>query len=186
VNLVARVSSLWADERRRFAILFTLLAGWLLGFYYFPRGEGSAVEHFTGEYLRGYTHVLRLVLLPFDPGISARGNLVTGRFSMQIVKSCDAMEANILFAAAVLAIAAPWVRKAVALVVGLAALVAVNLVRLVFLYWTGVYASAAFEFLHYDVWPLLMIVFATFDFLLCARWAQSAARPARPMGHAAG
>jgi exosortase/archaeosortase family protein len=107
---------------------------------------------------------------------------------MQIVKSCDAMEANILFAAALLAIAAPWLRKAAALVVGLAALVAVNLVRLVLLYWTGVYASSAFEFLHYDVWPLLMIVFATFDFLLCARWARQGAAtpPLRRTGHAAG
>ena len=170
MKLAGRIASLWADERRRFAILFTLLAGCLLGAYYFPRGDDSAVEHFTGEYLRGYTRMLGLVLVPFDPGVHARGNLVTGRFSMQIVKSCDAMEANILFTAALLAIRGPWARKLVALAGGLGALVAFNLVRLFALYWVGVFAPSVFEFLHLDIWPLLMIAFAALDFVVCVRW----------------
>jgi len=172
---IAIAAAFWADERRRFAVLFTAIAGGLLGFYYFPRGNDSAVEHFTGEYLRAYTRMLSLVLAPFDPAVQSHGNLVMGRFSMQIVKSCDAMEANILFAAALLAVAAPWLRKAAALVVGLAALVAFNLVRLVVLYWTGIYAAPAFDFFHYDVWPLVMIAFATVDFLFCARWVRQGA-----------
>lgn len=168
----------WADDRRRFAISFALFAGALLAFYYYPRGSDSVVERLTAEYLRAYTRVVSLVLAPFDPGVRAHGNLLTGRFSMQIVKSCDAMEANILFAAAILAFAAPWPRKAAALVVGLAALVVMNLVRLVFLYWAGVYAASAFDFLHYDLWPLLMVAFATLDFIACASWArQGAAAP---------
>jgi exosortase/archaeosortase family protein len=183
---IAIAAAFWADERRRFALLFTALAGGLLGFYYFPRGDDSAVEHFTREYLRAYTHMLSIVLAPFDPAVHSRGNLLSGRFSMQIVKSCDAMEANILFAAALLAVAAPWLRKAAALLAGLAALVAFNLVRLVFLYWTGIYAAPAFDFFHYDVWPLVMIAFATIDFLFCARWVRHGARsiPTMSTGHA--
>jgi exosortase/archaeosortase family protein len=180
-------AAFWADERRRFAVLFTALAGGLLAFYYFPRGDDSAVERFTREYLRAYTRMLSIVLAPFDPGVQSHGNLLIGRFSMQIVKSCDAMEANILFAAALLAVAAPWRRKAAALVAGLAALVAFNLVRLVVLYWTGIYAAPAFDFFHYEVWPLAMIVFATIDFLFCARWLQQGpgSIPTMSTGHAA-
>jgi exosortase/archaeosortase family protein len=159
------------DDRTRFVVAFTLLAGCLLAFYYFPRSSDSLVERWTAEYLRIYTHLALWPIRILDPQASAHGNLVVGRFSMQIVKSCDAMEANILFVAAVLAFAAPWRRKAVAIPVGLVALVGFNLVRLLVLYWVGVFAPSAFEFLHVDVWPLLMVAFATIDFVVCIRWA---------------
>jgi len=171
----------WRDDRARFSVAFTIIAGSLLSAYYFPRGSDSAIESWTAEYLRLYTHAVAAPIALFEPHVSAHGNLISGRFSMQIVKSCDAMEANILFASALLAVSAPWVRKGVALVVGLAVLVAFNVVRLFVLYWVGVFAFSAFEFLHYDLWPLLMIAFAAVDFVVCVRWARGTgpAGPAR-------
>jgi exosortase/archaeosortase family protein len=160
----------WRSERVRFVVAFTLLAGSLLAFYYFPRAPDDTVERWTALYLRAYTHVVSWPIRIFDPHVSAHGNLIAGRFSMQIVKSCDAMEANILFAAAVLAFSGPWLRKVVALFLGLAALLALNLVRLFVLYWVGALAPSAFDFLHLDVWPLLMVVFAVIAFVLSVRW----------------
>lgn len=161
------------DDRRRFALLFAVVSGCLLGFYYFPRTSADLVERWTGEYLSLYTQVVSWPIALFDRGVSAHGNLVAGRFSMQIVKSCDAMEANILFAAAVLAFAAPWLRKVASLLVGLAALGTVNVLRLFTLYWAGVFLPSAFEFMHIDVWPLLMIAFAAIDFHVCVRWMRN-------------
>jgi len=158
------------DGRARFVLAFTVIAACLLSVYYFPRASESTIERWTAEYLRMYTRMVRVPIAMFDPSVSAHGNTVSGRFSMQIVKSCDAMETNILFSAAVLAVSAPWWRKMVALVVGLCALVAFNLIRLFALYWVGVFVYSAFAFLHYDLWPLLMIVFAAFDFVVCLRW----------------
>lgn len=176
------------DDRVRFAIVFVTIAAVLLAVYYFPRGTESAGERWTSEYLRFYTRLAGFAISLFDRTASTHGNLVTGRFSMQIVKSCDAMEANILFTAAILAFAASWRRKVVALVVGLAALVAFNLARLFVLYWVGVFIYPAFEFMHYDLWPLLMIAFAALDFVVCIRWMLP--EPATPLnqgsGHAAG
>lgn len=161
---------------------FAIIAGCLLTLYYFPRGSESAGERWTAEYLRLYTRLTRIPIAIFDPNVSAHGNTVSGRFTMQIVKSCDAMEANILFSAAILAFAASWWRKIVALLVGLSALLTFNLLRLVVLYWVGVFAHPAFEFMHYDLWPLLMIAFATLDFILCVRWVLGI-RPAVPAAH---
>jgi exosortase/archaeosortase family protein len=160
----------WRDEQKRFVVAFTVLAASLLAFYYFPRSSDDTVERWTAAYLGLYTRVASSLIGVLDSHVAAHGNLVTGRFSMQIVKSCDAMEANILFTAAILAVSAPWRRKAVAFLVGLCALVAFNLVRLFALYWVGVIFPSAFEFLHLDVWPLLMMIFATIDFLVCTRW----------------
>jgi exosortase/archaeosortase family protein len=167
-----RLLTLWEDDRARFVLAFSTLAGLLLGVYYFPRGSEDLLERWTADYLRLYTRLVARAIGAFDPLAMAHGNLVSGRFSMQIVKSCDAMEANILFAAALLAVAAPWLRKAIALVAGLAALLAFNVLRLFVLYWVGVFALPAFDFLHYDVWPLLMIVFAALDFVVCVRWVR--------------
>jgi exosortase H (IPTLxxWG-CTERM-specific) len=159
-------------DRARFAVVFVLLASSLLVLYYFPRGPGSTIEALTADYLRFYTRMVSLAVGLVDPGASAHGNVVSGRFTMQIVKSCDAMEANILFVAALMAFPAPWRRKSIAVVAGLSALVACNLARLIVLYWIGIYSHGVFEFAHYDVWPLLMIAFATVDFVVCARWVQ--------------
>ncbi|MGO9836078.1 MAG: hypothetical protein ACLP1X_17895 [Polyangiaceae bacterium] len=173
-SLRTRWPAIWRDDRARFSTAFVVIAGGLLVAYYFPRGSDSTVEQWTAEYLRFYTHAVALPIALFEPHVSAHGNVISGRFSMQIVKSCDAMEANILFASAILAVSAPWVRKAIALVVGLTALVAFNFVRLFVLYWVGVFAFSTFEFLHYDLWPLLMIAFAAVDFVVAMHWARSA------------
>ncbi len=167
-----RAALWWRDDRTRFVVAFVVLAGCMLAFYYFPRTDESPVERWTAEYLRLYTRMVSWPIAIFDRGVSAHGNLIAGRFSMQIVKSCDAMEGNILFISALLAVSAPWRRKAVALLVGLCGLVALNLVRLFVLYWVGVFVPSAFDFLHLDVWPLLMIAFAAIDFALCARWTR--------------
>jgi exosortase/archaeosortase family protein len=168
-------SAWWRDDRTRFVVAFTVLATALLAFYYFPRTGDDVVEQWTASYLRLYTRVASWPIGIFDRQVSAHGNLIAGRFSMQIVKSCDAMEANILFTAALLAIRGPWARKLIALAGGLGALVAFNLVRLFALYWIGVFAPSVFEFLHLDVWPLLMIAFAALDFVVCVRWMSARA-----------
>ena len=176
---------IWRDDRTRFSIAFAVIAGCLLGAYYFPRATDSTLEIWTADYLRLYTRAVALPIALFEPHLSAHGNLISGRFSMQIVKSCDAMEANILFLSAVLAFPARWARKAVALIAGLVALAAFNCVRLFVLYWVGVFAFPAFEFLHYDLWPLLMIAFAALDFLVAVRWARGDV-PAPPTAGGAG
>jgi exosortase/archaeosortase family protein len=162
----------WHDERVGFALTFALISGVLFSVYYFPRSASDTLERWTYAYLRVYARAVTFAIALFDPQVMVSGNTVAGRFSMQIVKSCDAMEANILFTAAVLSMSAPWRRKGVALAVGLAALVAFNVLRLFVLYWVGVLLFSAFDFMHYDLWPLLMVSFATADFLVCVRWTR--------------
>jgi exosortase/archaeosortase family protein len=159
------------DERTRFALAFAAIAGCLLILYYLPRHDNDRVERWMAEYLRLYARLVGFVVRIFDPNVTVYGNTVAGRFSMQIVKSCDAMEANILFASAILAFPVPWRRKAAALGGGLAALVTLNLFRLVTLYFVGIFAGSAFESMHRDVWPLLMVAFAAVDFCVCIRLA---------------
>ena len=63
------------------------------------------------------------------------------------------METNLLFVSAIVALPAPWRRKFVALGAGVAILAAVNLTRICSLYYVGLYAPAAFDAIHLEVWP---------------------------------
>jgi exosortase/archaeosortase family protein len=155
----------------RFVVVFALLAGTGLALYFFPYEQvGLRSEGFFDAYLSCYARVTGTVLRAVDPAVGVTGSTITGRFAMRIVRSCDAMEANILFVSAALAFPAAALRKAQAVVVGLAALVGCNVARLCCLYFVGVYAPARFDFAHYEAWPLAMVAFATVDFFLCARW----------------
>jgi exosortase/archaeosortase family protein len=154
----------------RFALTFALIAAVLFAVYCFPYAENGISEHFFVSYLEVYARAAGSVLRVFEPGIIVMGNNIVGRFSMSIIKSCDAMEANILFCAAILAFPGAWRRKAIATIGGLTLLVAANLVRLVCLYDVGVHFPAAFEFMHVEVWPLLMIGIALLDFVAWIRW----------------
>jgi exosortase/archaeosortase family protein len=157
---------------RRFVVSFGVIAAVFFCIYYFPYAESGWSEAWVVAYLRRYAQIVGHVLRVFEPGIVVSQNVISGRFSMSIVKSCDAMEANMLFCAAVLALPGIAWRKAAALATGLAALVAFNVLRLCSLYCVGVYLGRWFEVMHIDVWPMLMIAFATIDFVVCARWLQ--------------
>jgi exosortase/archaeosortase family protein len=175
---------------RRFVLSFVAIAAIFFCLYCFPYAESGISETWIRAYLQGYARIVGFVLRLFEPGLVVSQNVVAGRFSMSIVRSCDAMEANMLFCAAVLAMPASVWRKSVALAAGLAALVAFNVVRLCCLYYVGVYWGRWFEVMHIEVWPLLMIAFATLDFLACARWVgppgTAGASPPRAAAHVTG
>jgi exosortase/archaeosortase family protein len=174
----------WAGWR--FALTFAAIAAVLFGLYYFPYRENGLSEEWATVHLVSYAHVVGAVLRVVEPGIVVSRNEILGRFGMSIVKSCDAMEANMLFVAAMLALPAVWWRKGAALLAGLAALVAFNIVRLCSLYYVGVYLPSLFEVMHIDVWPILMIAFTVLDFYVCTRWIDREPAPPQPAAPANG
>lgn len=146
-----------APSPARNALRFVLIAGVLFALYSFPYAESGFSERLMDRYLAGYAELVGAFLGWFEAGVSVDGNTVLGRASLQIVKSCDAMEANILFAAAVLAFPAPVARKIVALAAGVLAITCVNVLRISALYYVLVHRPRSFEFWHLELWPLLMI-----------------------------
>jgi len=161
----------------RFAVLFAATSAVLLGLYAFPYHELGLPETWFETYLAAYARLVGLVLGLLDPGVHVDGTLITGRYSLRIVKTCDAMEANALFAAAVLALGGPWLRKLGALALGLVALVSANVVRITTLYYAGALAPATFRALHEEVWPLILVAFAAVAFVVAAGFVRRGAPP---------
>ena len=149
----------------RFLLLFGAIAAVLFGAYCFPYKERGMSEGLFHTYLSGYAHFVGMLLSWIDPSIRVTENVLSGRFSMAIIKTCDAMEVNILLVSATAAFPAPWRRKAIVLPVALVLLVLTNVFRLVALYLIGIYMPSAFEVMHFEVFPLVMVAAAALLFV---------------------
>jgi exosortase H (IPTLxxWG-CTERM-specific) len=130
---------------------------------------------------------------PFTAGVAKAGGLaarlfgekttmvgtaiVSPRFAVNVRTGCNGLETIYIFAAGVLAFPAPWGRKLWGLLLGVFAIQLLNLVRIVSLFYIGVYFPKHFEDSHVVVWQAIVILFGVSLFLL---WADRYARPPRP------
>lgn len=140
--------------------LFAALACTSLALYSLPYPPGGTVDGGIQAYLHAYARVAGAVIGVFDVSVRVLGQRIIGRYELTIVRDCDAAQAHLLYAAAV--VSAPGVRwrdRGLGLVIGSIAIVLANLVRLCALYGVGVVRPSAFEPLH-DFAPVL-IIFAT-------------------------
>jgi exosortase/archaeosortase family protein len=95
---------------------------------------------------------------------SARQGLTIGR-------DCDALRPFLLFAAAVIASPVAARLRVAGLLLGAAITLALNQLRIVSLFFTGIHFPAAFEPLHVDVWQPLFICVVVAAWLFWASWA---------------
>jgi exosortase/archaeosortase family protein len=97
--------------------------------------------------------------------------------AVNIRNGCNGVEAMMIFLAAVLAFPAPWPARLSGLALGVVAIQAVNLVRVVALFLTGVYLPRFFDASHTLVWQTVVILFSV---LLWIFWANRLAGGREP------
>ena len=95
-------------------------------------------------------------------------NPATG-FSIRVLDTCNASNVTVLLWAAILAFPAPWRDKAKGLVAGTAAIHALNLLRIVSLFYLGQVSQKWFEIAHLYVWESLIVLFTLVVFWV---WVQ--------------
>jgi exosortase/archaeosortase family protein len=165
----------------RYPLVVAAIAAPLFALYAYPYADTSAMVASMQSYLAAYAKMVGAVISLFDPNITVNGNRIVGKiFSMSIVKTCDAMEVNILLAAALAGFPMPLRRRLVAVLAACVALVALNVLRLCVLYWLGVHTPAWFERAHQVLAPFAMVACALAIFLIATLGARRRAceRPA--------
>lgn len=105
-----------------------------------------------------------------EPAASSGTRITSPAFTVDVKNGCNGVEAMLILFAAVLAFPAPWRSRLAALVAGTVALQALNLVRVVSLFWLGVHHRDVFEMFHTAVWQTLLILVAVGLFVLWSRW----------------
>jgi exosortase/archaeosortase family protein len=157
--------------RLRFAAVFVAVAGTALAIYSFPYAEYGLREDWFHRYLAAYARLAGWVLRLTHADVSVAGADVVGAVSLTVAKNCDAMDVNILLVAAIVAFPAAWRRRAVGIGLGILALAAINILRIVSLYYVGVRFPDRFERVHAELWPFVMVAVALTTFVLWSRWA---------------
>lgn len=168
-----------ARSRLGFASRFVATAAVLFAMYTFPYREAGLSEAWFERYLAAYARAAGVVLaflenmLGAGVNVQVQGSVIGGRYPLEIVKNCDAIEINILFASAVLAFPASLRQRAWGLTLGLPLLVLLNLLRICTLYFIGVHAPERFEIFHVEIWPLCLVAATTLLFLAYTSWTQN-------------
>ncbi len=141
----------------RFAALFLAILVALFALELTPPGQEYFVQPWTAAVARGAIAAMHA----FDPAVASNGATLfdtrTG-FAITIVAGCNGVEAMIVLIAAVLAFPAPWLHRVAGIVAGVAAIQALNLVRIVSLFYLGQWSPAVFEWAHLYVWQVLIML----------------------------
>ncbi len=157
-----------------FVVLFALLFGVFQGVMAIPWVKDT---FFLGN-LRLNARVSGAILGLFEESLAVSGTSIhSPRWSIQIARGCDAIDPVALFACALLAFPGAWSRKLPGLVVGTAALMALNQVRIITLFYVGIYFPRAFHIMHVDVWQAVFIFVALLFWVLWALWATPTRMP---------
>ena len=119
----------------------------------------------------------------FDSTAAAQGkvlwNTVTG-FGVSIEPGCNGIEACIVLFAAIMAFPSTWRHKAIGFVAGFVAVQALNVVRVVSLFYLGQWSKPVFDFAHEFLWQALIMLDVLIVWLL---WVRAGAK-ARPQDEA--
>lgn len=153
----------------RFSLLFVVLLLGLFGLYVLNPVEQWVVDPFTSGIAKVCTTLIHL----FDDDAISYGKIIQSTangFAVQVERGCNGMEAVIILFAAVFAFPAPWKHRLIGFAVGFLAIQALNIVRIISLFYLGQWNHTWFEWFHLYIWQALIIIDALVVWLLWLRW----------------
>ena len=129
-------------------------------------------EHFVIPFTEGIAAVSVNLVTLFDDHVVAAGKVIRSLdngFAVSIEAGCNGVEAMIVLGAAIFAFPAPWKRKLAGFVIGTITIQALNIVRIVSLFYIGQWNFKVFEWAHLYVWQALIMLDVLVVFLIWLR-----------------
>ena len=102
----------------------------------------------------------------------------TNGFAISIEAGCNGIEAALILIAAMLAFPAPWKHRAIGILAGLAAVQALNVVRVVSLFYIGQWDLRVFQWAHLYLWQALIMLDVLIVWLI---WIRTLPPPPSPV-----
>lgn len=153
----------------RFISLFFITMIVLFVLELLPLGQKYVVVPLT----TGLAHVCALVIELLGRDLRVLGVVLidqTSGFAVEIAAGCNGIEAMILLIAAMVAFPASWRYTLKGIVLGMLGLQCLNVLRIVSLFFLGLWNSTAFEWAHLYVWQALIMLDALLIFLIWIRY----------------
>ena len=163
----------------KFTLLFVALLFGLFTLELVDAVDQHVILPFTSVIADISTWIIRL----FDDDAISTGKVIRSAangFAVSIERGCNGVEALIILFAAIFAFPAPLKHKLVGFLVGFVAIQALNLVRIISLFYLGQWSMVWFEWFHLYLWQALIIIDALVVWLLWLRWLPPSAPVARP------
>ncbi|GJM08612.1 MAG: hypothetical protein DHS20C11_08880 [Lysobacteraceae bacterium] len=152
----------------RFLIVFMLLLLSLFTIENMNIVQEKAIDPFTTALATTSVFIIEA----FDDNVVSRGRVLRSTengFAVEIQAGCNGVEAVIILVAALFAFPAPFRYKLVGLAIGIFAIQALNLVRIISLFYLGQWNMTAFEWFHLYLWQALIILDALVVWLIWLR-----------------
>jgi exosortase H (IPTLxxWG-CTERM-specific) len=162
----------------RFILLFLLYLAILFGLELLRPIDAHVILPFTSAIAKVSVGLVGL----FDSHAVAFGKVLqstSNGFAISIERGCNGVEAVIILVAAMLAFPAPWKHRLVGIGLGFIAIQALNLVRIISLFYLGQWNRVWFDWFHLYLWQALIVLDALIAFLI---WLRYLPRPAGPPG----
>jgi exosortase H (IPTLxxWG-CTERM-specific) len=141
----------------RFCILFVVILVTLFAAELTPPVQKAVVLPWTEALARISSGLVTV----FDSHVVAVGKILastTNGFAISIEAGCNGIEAAIILIAAMLAFPAPAKHQVIGILAGLGAVQALNVVRVISLFYLGQWNMKAFEWAHLYVWQALIML----------------------------
>ena len=153
----------------RFLFIFCTVLGSLFAIEMLKPVQESVIQPFTGLLAALST----ALILPFDDTVIAQGRILrdaaTG-FAVSIEAGCNGVEAAIVLIAGILAFPASLQHKLVAILAGFFFVQALNVVRIISLFYLGQWNYTVFEWFHLYLWPVLIMLDVLIVFAIYLQW----------------
>ena len=153
----------------RFLLIFCTVLGSLFAIEMLKPVQEAVIQPFTGLLAALST----ALILPFDDTVIAQGRILrdaaTG-FAVSIEAGCNGVEAAIVLIAGILAFPASLKHKLVAILAGFFFVQALNVVRIISLFYLGQWNYTVFEWFHLYLWPVLIMLDVLIVFAIYLQW----------------
>ena len=122
-------------------------------------------EFFIGLTAKTTSFVLNIVGI--NAVLGEGSTIFLSGLSLEIIFECTGVLSMIAYSACVLAYPATWKKRAAGILLGVPGLFIINIARLVFLAFIGIYYSAeVFEYMHGYLWHITLVIFVVLIWLL--------------------
>jgi exosortase H (IPTLxxWG-CTERM-specific) len=166
-----KIGEMWRRPDTRFLILFLTILGVSFTVIALRPVNDAVVVPYTAFIARVSGTTLRL----FGEQATVSGCVVSSpRFAVTIFNGCNGLITSLIFVSGVLAFPARWPAKVIGVVGGLLAIQLINLVRIVSLFFIGIFFPTLFNDAHTSIWQSVVILAGVG---LWIAWAHFLARP---------
>lgn len=168
---------------KRFLVVFVILLALAFAVELTPWAQAWLVTPWTDAVARVSGSLMRT----FDATVTTTGNVIgstASTFAVSIEAGCNGVEATLVLVAAMLAFPAPWAHRLRGIAIGILAVQALNILRVVSLFYLGEWNGAAFEWAHLYVWQALIMLDVLIVWVIWVRLAPTARGPDAPMAPA--